>query len=92
MTSRLQVVGLAVQSGGPEEVAAFWRERARTLRDVAGAWAVAGPDEVAGGSPPGALRLVRGFLELRIEKEVPDFGQKLLDPANRETAVRFLLT
>ncbi len=30
------------------------------------------PDEVAAGSPPGALRLVRGFLELRIEEAVPD--------------------
>ena len=30
------------------------------------------PDEVAAGSPLGALRLVRGFLELRIEDAVPD--------------------
>lgn len=32
------------------------------------------PDEVAGGSPPGALRIVRGFLELRIEEAVPDLA------------------
>ena len=36
------------------------------------------PDEVAGGSPPGALRLVRGFLELRIEQSVADLDAKLL--------------
>ncbi len=30
------------------------------------------PDEVAQGSAPGALRLGRGFLELRIEEAVPD--------------------
>lgn len=30
------------------------------------------PDEIASGSPPGALRIVRGFLELRIEQSVPD--------------------
>ena len=36
------------------------------------------PDEVAGGSPPGALRLVRGFLELRIEQAVPQTETVLL--------------
>jgi molybdopterin/thiamine biosynthesis adenylyltransferase/rhodanese-related sulfurtransferase len=30
------------------------------------------PDEVAQGSPPGARRIVRGFLELRVEDAVPD--------------------
>ncbi len=30
------------------------------------------PDEVAGGSPPGATRIVRGFLELQIEDVVRD--------------------
>ncbi len=30
------------------------------------------PDEVSAGSPEGALRIVRGFLELRIEDAVPD--------------------
>ena len=36
------------------------------------------PDEVAQGSPPGAERLVRGFLELRIEDAVPDKERTLL--------------
>jgi len=36
------------------------------------------PDEVAQGSPEDALRIVRGFLELKIEKEVPDFDTPLL--------------
>jgi len=36
------------------------------------------PDEVAGGSPTGAHRLVRGFLELRIEEAVPDPEQEVL--------------
>lgn len=35
-------------------------------------------DEVANGSPKGALRLNRGFLELRIEDKVPDFAQPVL--------------
>jgi len=36
------------------------------------------PDEVSSGSPPGALRIGRGFLELRIEKAVPDTSTTLL--------------
>ena len=36
------------------------------------------PDEVAGGSPPDAHRLVRGFLELRIEDAVPDIDRTVL--------------
>ena len=36
------------------------------------------PDEVAAGSPLGAERIVRGFLELRIEEQVPDFDQTVL--------------
>jgi molybdopterin/thiamine biosynthesis adenylyltransferase len=35
-------------------------------------------DEIAQGSPPGALRLGRGFLELRIENEVPDKGATIV--------------
>ncbi len=35
-------------------------------------------DEVANGSPKGALRLNRGFLELRIEEKVPDVAQPVL--------------
>lgn len=36
------------------------------------------PDEVAQGSPPDALRIVRGFLELRIEDAVPNPDTTLL--------------
>jgi len=35
-------------------------------------------DEVANGSPNDALRLSRGFLELKIEEQVPDAGRILL--------------
>ena len=31
------------------------------------------PDEVAQGSPQGATRIVRGFLELKVEDAVPAF-------------------
>ncbi|MEW6742191.1 MAG: ubiquitin-like small modifier protein 1 [Planctomycetota bacterium] len=36
------------------------------------------PEEVAAGSPPGAVRIVRGYLELRIEEVVPDLGETIL--------------
>jgi sulfur-carrier protein adenylyltransferase/sulfurtransferase len=36
------------------------------------------PDEVAGGSPAGALRIVRGFLELKVEEAVPDLDGPVL--------------
>jgi len=36
------------------------------------------PDEVAQGSPESALRLGRGYLELRIEDEVPDLERPLM--------------
>ena len=36
------------------------------------------PDEIAQGSPAGALRLGRGYLELRIEQAVPDTDRTLL--------------
>jgi rhodanese-related sulfurtransferase len=36
------------------------------------------PDEVAQGSPAGAERIVRGFLELRVEDAVPDATQTVL--------------
>lgn len=49
---------------------------AEEARDLAAGGAVLvdvrEPDEVAAGSPPGATRIVRGFLELRIEDAVPD--------------------
>jgi sulfur-carrier protein adenylyltransferase/sulfurtransferase len=36
------------------------------------------PDEVAAGSPPDAHRIVRGFLELRVENAVPDLEHRVL--------------
>jgi molybdopterin/thiamine biosynthesis adenylyltransferase/rhodanese-related sulfurtransferase/molybdopterin converting factor small subunit len=36
------------------------------------------PDEVAGGSPVGARRIVRGFLELQIEEHAADLGTPLV--------------
>lgn len=36
------------------------------------------PDEVAAGSPRGAERIVRGFLELRVEDSVPDLEQTVV--------------
>lgn len=36
------------------------------------------PDEVAQGSPAGAERIVRGFLELQIEDRVPDLQRPLV--------------
>jgi len=36
------------------------------------------PDEIAGGSPQGAARLVRGFLELEIEKVEADLDREIL--------------
>lgn len=35
-------------------------------------------DEIAGGSPPHACRLPRGFLELRIEEHIPNLGRTVL--------------
>ncbi|MEM6454725.1 MAG: molybdopterin-synthase adenylyltransferase MoeB [Acidobacteriota bacterium] len=56
----------------PRDAAARQQAGDATLIDVRE------PDEVAAGSPQGALRLGRGFLELRIEDEVPDFDRPLL--------------
>lgn len=36
------------------------------------------PDEVAAGSPVGARRIVRGYLELQIEEHTPDFSTPLV--------------
>ena len=36
------------------------------------------PEEIAQGSPQGALRLGRGFLELRVEDAVPDFERPVV--------------
>jgi molybdopterin/thiamine biosynthesis adenylyltransferase/rhodanese-related sulfurtransferase len=53
-------------------------EAARLQGEGAALIDVREPDEVAQGSPPGALRIVRGFLELRIEDSVPDTGRAVL--------------
>ena len=54
-------------------------EQARTLQaDGAALVDVREPDEVAQGSPVDAERLVRGFLELRIEDAVPDKDRTVL--------------
>ncbi len=52
---------------------------AKALQD-AGAWLVdvREPDEVAQGSPVGALKLVRGFLEVQAEDEMPDKNTTVL--------------
>ncbi len=54
------------------------REAARRLAAGAVLVDVREADEIAQGSPPDALRLGRGFLELRIEEAVPDFGRPLI--------------
>ena len=46
------------------------------------------PDELAGGSPVGAERIVRGFLELEIENKVADLDRPVLVMCN--TGVRSL--
>ncbi|MCW3478320.1 molybdopterin-synthase adenylyltransferase MoeB [Neisseriaceae bacterium JH1-16] len=46
-------------------------------------------DEIAQGSPPGALRLGRGFLELRVEEAVPDFDQPVVLMCNGGTRSLF---
>ncbi len=53
-------------------------EAARLQREGAALIDVREPDEVAGGSPAGAQRIVRGFLELRIEEAVPSKEQPVL--------------
>ena len=40
------------------------------------------PDEIAQGSPPGAQRLGRSYLELRIEEAVADFGCPIVTMCN----------
>jgi len=55
----------------PEEALALQRDGAELID-------VREPDEIAAGSPIGARRIVRGFLELRIEEEIPEFDRTLL--------------
>ncbi len=54
-------------------------QEACTLHDQGAALIdVREPDEVAQGSPPDAERLVRGFLELRVEDALPDKSRTIL--------------
>ncbi len=53
-------------------------EAARLVREGAALIDVREPDEVVQGSPPGALRIVRGFLELRVEEAVPSPERQVL--------------
>lgn len=56
-----------------DEISEVSPEEARRLADGGAALIdVREPDEIAAGSPAGALRLGRGYLELRIEQSVPD--------------------
>jgi len=68
---RLAEIKTLVPEVSPEEALAAHAQGA-VLLDVREA------DEVANGSPQGALRLSRGFLELRIEDKVPDADQSIL--------------
>lgn len=56
----------------PAEAFALQQRGEATLIDVRE------PDEVAAGKPSGAKTIVRGFLELRIEQEVPDPDRTVL--------------
>src|SRR3569833_596657 len=68
---RLAELKTLIPEVSPEEALAQHRQGA-VLLDVRES------DEVASGSPGGALRLNRGFLELRIEDKVPDPAQPIL--------------
>ena len=71
MDRRIQELKRAIPEVAPAE--AFERQRkGAVLIDVRE------PDEVVAGSPPGAERLVRGFLELRVEDAVPDKSTPVL--------------
>ncbi len=68
---RLQELRATIPEPSPAEALEL-QQKGATLIDVRD------QDEVAQGSPNGALRLGRSFLELRIEDEVPDADQTLL--------------
>jgi len=68
---RLAELRKTIPEVGPTEAAAL-QEKGAALIDVRE------PDEVAQGSPRGAERIVRGFLELRVEDAVPDTGRTVL--------------
>ncbi len=54
------------------------REARRLQEQGAALVDVREPDEVAQGSPAGAVRIVRGFLELSVEEEIPDLDRPVL--------------
>src|SRR5262249_3151693 len=68
---RLAALRRAVPEVDPRQARAL-PERGAAVLDVRE------PDEVAQGSPPGAERLVRGFLEMRVEDAVPDKQRTVL--------------
>ena len=68
---RLADLKVAIQEITPKEASVLQGQGA-VLIDVRE------PDEVAQGSPLGAHRIVRGFLELRVEDAVPDPKQTVL--------------
>ena len=68
---RLAELRTTIREVGPTEAHTL-RSQGAVLVDVRE------PDEVAQGSPVDATRIVRGFLELRIEDQVPDKGQTVL--------------
>lgn len=68
---RLAELRNAIPEVTPEEALSLHKQGA-VLLDVREA------DEVANGSPKGALRMGRGFLELRIEDAVPDQDRQVL--------------
>lgn len=71
MEQRLAALKAAIPEVEPEEAQALL-EQGALLVDVREA------DEIANGSPYGALRIGRGFLELRIEDAVQDKGRTLV--------------
>lgn len=68
---RLAELRAGIEEVEPERALAL-QARGAALIDVREA------DEIAQGSPPGALRLGRGFLELQVEEAVPDFERTLV--------------
>jgi len=68
---RLAELRARVPEVGPAEALALQRAGAALID-------VREPDEVAQGSPSGAERIVRGFLELRVEQAVADFELPVL--------------
>lgn len=68
---RLQELKTTVPEVTPQE-ALMLKNNGAALIDVRE------PDEVAAGSPAGAARIVRGFLELQVEEQVPELDQTVL--------------